>query len=606
MTGGRARRGQDADPMTLHQTEAFLIVGAMLALFAWDRLRYDLVAAAALSLAALTGVVPAAKAFEGFANPVVIIIASVLVLGRAVATSGLIETVMRRMLARVQSQSLQIGILTAAVTFLSAVMKNVGTLGIFMPIAIQVAQRSGRSPSSYLMPLAFGSLVGGTITQIGTSPNLLISSVRQDLTGQAFSLFDFTPVGLPLALIAIVFLALAWRIIPRRRSAAAGSERAFNIEDYVSQARIPPDSSLVGKTVAELEELGEGELSVNAIISPTGRRHIPRGSSRLAEGDVLMLRADPVAAKPIFDQTGLEVVGADKLPPATNKDEEIETVEAVVTSESPLVGRTPQHLRLRRDYGVSLLAVGRAGQRITTPLPRTRLQIGDVLILQGRHGELTETLTRLACLPLAERHITLGEARPRFIPVVVLVAALALASLQIVPVQIAFFVGAVAVVLLRSISVKAAYDAIDWPIIVMLGCVIPVGESLKETGATELMAGVLTSVAAQLPGTLALGLILVASMLITPMLHHAAAVLVMGPVAAVVAGNLGYTPDAFLMAVALGASCDFLTPIGHQNNLLVMGPGGYRFNDYWRLGLPLSCVVAVLGTLLIAQFWPLR
>src|SRR6185312_5548090 len=270
--------------MTLHQIEAFLIVGSMLALFAWDRLRYDLVAAAALSVAALTGVVPADKAFEGFANPVIIIIASVLVLGRAVANSGVVENAMRRLLAGVRSASLQIGILTSAVTFLSAVMKNVGTLGIFMPIAIQTATRSGRSPSSYLMPLSFGSLVGGTITQIGTSPNLLISTVRQDLVGQPFGLFDFTPVGLPLSVIAIVFLAFAWRIIPQRRRGAAGSERAFNVEDYVSQARIPAGSPFVGKSVAELEELGEGEVSVNAIISASGRRHIPRGSWRLGEG----------------------------------------------------------------------------------------------------------------------------------------------------------------------------------------------------------------------------------------------------------------------------------------------------------------------------------
>jgi di/tricarboxylate transporter len=592
--------------MTLHQAEAFLIVGAMLALFAWDRLRYDLVAAAALSVATLTGVVPANKAFEGFANPVIIIIASVLVLGRAVAASGVIETVMRRILAGVQSQSLQIGTLTAAVTFLSAVMKNVGTLGIFMPIAIQVAQRSGRSPSSYLMPLAFGSLVGGTMTLIGTSPNLLISSVRQDLTDQPFGLFDFMPVGLPLSLIAIGFLAFAWRFIPQRRTNAIGTDRAFNVEDYVSEARIPTDSPIIGKSVAELETLGEGEVSVNAIVSPSGRRHIPSGSWRLAEGDVLMLRADPVAAKPLIDRAGLEVVGADKLPPATNKDEEIESIEAVVTGESPLVGQTPRRLHLRRDYGVSLLAIGRAGQPITTPLPRTKLQVGDVLVLQGRQGELTETLMRLGCLPLAERHITLGRTRQRLIPIVVLLAALGAASLQLVPVQIAFFVGAMLVVLLRSLSLKAAYDSIDWPIIVMLGCVIPVGESLKGTGATDLIAGVLTGAAAHLPSILALALILVASMLITPLLHHAAAVLVMGPVAAAVAHNLGYGTDAFLMAVALGASCDFLTPIGHQNNLLVMGPGGYRFNDYWRLGLPLSCLVAVLGTLLIAQFWPLR
>jgi di/tricarboxylate transporter len=592
--------------MTLHQGEAFLIVGCMLALFAWDRLRYDLVAAGALAAAALTGIVPAEKAFQGFANSVIIIIAAVLVIGRAVAVSGVIELAMRRLLTSLKSASLQIGALTAAVTFLSALMKNVGTIGIFMPIANQTAQRSGRSPSSYLMPLAFGSLIGGTMTQIGTSPNLLISTVRQQLGGQPFTLFDFTPVGLPLSVMAIVYLSFAWRLVPQRKQATAKTDQPFNLEDYVSEARIPAGSPIIGKSVAELEALGEGEVSVDAIIRPSGRRYVPTGSWRLDEGDVLVLRADPVAAKPVIDQAKLELVGADKLAPAENKDEEIEIVEAVVTGQSPLVDQTPTGFRLRGRYEVNLLAVGRAGERITTRLPRTRLQVGDVLVLQGRQAGIAEALAQLGLLPLAERNLTLGNTRPRFVPVLVLLAVLVLAALQIVPVQIAFFVGAVAVVLLRSLTLKQAYDAIDWPIIVMLGCIIPVGESLKETGAASLIADGITVVAAHLPALLALGMMLVASMLITPLLHHAAAVLVMGPVAAGVAHNLGYGPDAFLMAVALGASCDFLTPIGHQNNLLVMGPGGYRFGDYWRLGLPLTCLVAVFGTLLIAQFWPLK
>jgi len=592
--------------VTLHQVEAFAIVAGMLVLFASDRLRYDVVAGLALSVAALLGVVPREKVFEGFANPVIIIIASVLVLGRAVADSGVIEAAIRPILTRLNSTTLQIGALTACVTFLSAFMKNVGTLGIFMPIAIQTAERAKRSPSLYLMPLAFGSLVGGTITQIGTSPNLLISAVSREVGGRQFTLFDFTPVGLPLSVIAVAFLAVGWRLIPKGRRGQASPESQFKIEDYTSEARLPPGSPLVDKTVADLEALGDGNVLVSAVIREGGRRYIPARHWTLYADDLLLLQGDPVRLKPVIDGGGLELTAARDLPAAGSKDDELEAAEAVVTEGSLLVGRTLEDLSLRQRFEVNVLALGRSGQRLRERLQRTPFRVGDKVVVQGRHNALTEALAELGTLPLAQRNLALGVPRARMLPVVILACVLGSVAFHLVAAEIAFFVGAVAAVLTRTLRPKQAYDAIDWPIVVMLGCLIPVGEALKETGAAGLMADALTVVAAHLPSLLALGFILVASMLVTPFLHHAAAVLVMGPVAAAVARNLGYAPEAFLMAVALGASCDFLTPVGHQNNLLVMAPGGYRFSDYWRLGLPLSCIVVVCGTLLIAWAWPLH
>jgi di/tricarboxylate transporter len=592
--------------VTLHQVEAFAIVAGMLVLFASDRLRYDVVAGLALSVAALLGVVPREKVFEGFANPVIIIIASVLVLGRAVADSGVIEAAIRPILTRLNSTTLQVGALTACVTFLSAFMKNVGTLGIFMPIAIQTAERAKRSPSLYLMPLAFGSLVGGTITQIGTSPNLLISAVSREVGGRQFTLFDFTPVGLPLSVIAVMFLAVGWRLIPKGRRGQASPESQFKIEDYTSEARLPPGSPLVDKTVADLEALGDGNVLVSAVIREGGRRYIPARHWTLYADDLLLLQGDPVRLKPVIDGGGLELTAARDLPAAASKDDELEAAEAVVTEGSLLVGRTLEDLSLRQRFEVNVLALGRSGQRLRERLQRTPFRVGDKVVVQGRHNALTEALAELGTLPLAQRNLALGAPRARMLPVVILACVLGSVAFHLVAAEIAFFVGAVAAVLTRTLRPKQAYDAIDWPIVVMLGCLIPVGEALKETGAAGLMADALTVVAAHLPSLLALGFILVASMLVTPFLHHAAAVLVMGPVAAAVARNLGYAPEAFLMAVALGASCDFLTPVGHQNNLLVMAPGGYRFSDYWRLGLPLSCIVVVCGTLLIAWAWPLH
>ncbi len=594
--------------MTLPQIEALAIIAGMLVLFVTDRLRYDLVAALALSAAVLTGVVPAKKAFEGFANPVIIIIASVLVISRAVAVSGVVDNAMRRLMRILDSTTLQIAALTAAVSFLSAFVKNVGALGVFMPVAIQAAERRNRPVSRYLMPLAFGSLIGGTITQIGTSPNVLISAVRQEVMGKPYHLFDFTPVGLPLTCVAIAFLSVGWRLLPTNRRGQPTPEKRFAIEDYTSEAVLPEESPLVGKTVDDLEALGDDEVTVTGIIREQSHRYVPRPHWTLYAGDILVLQGDPTALQPVVDQAKLKLLGADEMAALKprDKDDVLETVEAVIAPDSLLIGNTPQDLRLRQNYEVNLLALSRADEPTSARLRSSRFAPSDVVVLQGRQSQLARALTELRLLPLAERNLAMGRPRWRWMPLLILLAALIAIATNVVAVEVGFFVAATLIVLLRLATPREAYDAVEWPIIVMLGCLIPVGEALKDTGAAGLMADGLTVIAAQLPAYLAVGLIMVVSMLVTPLLHHAAAVLLMGPVAAAVAKNLGLGPDAFLMAVAFGAACDFLTPIGHQNSTLVMGPGGYRFSDYWRLGLPLSILVAVCGTGLILLTWPLR
>jgi di/tricarboxylate transporter len=594
--------------LTVPQIEALAIVAGMLVLFVSDRLRYDLVAAIALSAAVLSGIVPAKKAFEGFASPVIIIIASVLVISRAVTVSGVIDTVMRRMLRRLDSTTLQVGALTAAVSFLSAFVKNVGALGIFMPVAIQAAERRNRPVSRYLMPLAFGSLIGGTITQIGTSPNVLISEVRQEVMGQPYHLFDYTPVGLPLTCLAVAFLSVGWRLLPANRRGQPSPEKRFAIEDYTSEALLPEDSPLVGKTVADLEALGDDEVAVAGIIREHSHRYVPRRNWTLYAGDILVLQGDPTALQPVVDQAKLKLLGADEMAALkpSDKDDVLETTEAVIAPDSLLIGNTPQDLHLRQNYEVNLVALSRAEERTTTRLRSSRFAPNDIIVLQGRQRPLNRALTELGLLPLAERNLAIGRPRWRWLPLLILLVAMVAMALHAVEVEVGFFVAATLIVLLRLITPREAYDAVEWPIIVMLGCLIPVGEALKDTGAAKLMADGLTIFAAQLPAYLAVGLIMVVSMLVTPLLHHAAAVLLMGPVAAAVAKNLGLGVDPFLMAVAFGAASDFLTPIGHQNSTLVMGPGGYRFSDYWRLGLPLSILVAVLGTALILLWWPLQ
>jgi di/tricarboxylate transporter len=595
--------------VTVPQVEIFAIVGIMLTLFMWDRLRHDLVACLALLATIATGIMPPAKAFSGFSNPVIILIASTLVLGRAIGNSGILGGVLRHFLKRVRSPSLQIGTLTFGVTVLSAFMKNVGALGIFIPLSMEAARRIKQPASIYLMPLAFGSLIGGCITQIGTSPNLLISTIRAETLGRPYQLFDFAPVGAPLALLSVIFLSFGWRLLPRHRKGQRNVGHAFEVERYTTELMIPEASPVVGQSVRELEALSDGELVVSSIVRPDEddeRHFVPGPQTRLAAGDILSVQAEPAAVKAVTNAGDLELAASKELKPPLRASDDLEIVEAVVMPQSRLVGQNARRLQLRRRFEVSLLAVSRAGRPVTSRLMSHTFQPGDVIALQGWAQGLHETIGDLGCLPLADRSLQLSRRPARFIPLVLLVAAMLIVLFKLRSVEETFFGAAVLCIALRQISLKEAYEAIDWPIIVMLGALIPVGEMLMETGAANLIADFLGRVAQQLPGLIALGLVLTAAMLAAPLLHHAAAVLVMGPIAAAVSRKLGFNADPFLMAVALGAGCDFLTPIGHQNNMLVMGPGGYRFGDYWKLGLPLSLLVIFAGTPLIAFFWPLH
>jgi di/tricarboxylate transporter len=592
--------------LTLDQAIAFTIVAGMVALFVWDRIRYDLVALLGLLAAMASGIVPPEGAFAGFGDQVVIIVASVLVLGAAVGKSGVIGRAIRRLEPSMRTTGTRVAALTTGVTALSALMKNIGALAIFLPIAVQVARRGGTPPSALLMPMAFGSLVGGLVTLVGTSPNILVSRVRAELTGEPFGMFDFAPVGLGVAAAALVFLAFGWRLLPAGRRAQAAPSAAFEVEPYLSEAWLPEGSPLVGKTVADLEARGAGEVTVAAIVREGGRRYVPAGHWTLFAGDLLMLRSDPHALHRLVAEARLRLGGADKSQGKRMPAGDVGVVEAVVMPSSALVGCSPEELQLREAHGVNLLAIARRGQGIATRLHHVRFQAGDVLVLQGNAGAMPDAVKGLGCLPLVDRATGLGQPRQEYLPLMLVGLAMAAVALGLVPVAAAFFGAAVFAVLLGVLTLREAYEAIDLPILVLLACLIPISDAVGRTGGAELIAGGLAAVAGALPRFGAVALVLVAAMALTPFLNNAATALIMAPIAASLAAKLGLNPDPFLMAVAIGAACDFLTPIGHQCNTLVMGPGGYRFGDYWRLGLPLSAIVVAAATALIPLFWSLR
>ncbi len=589
--------------MTTPQWLSIGVIAVMMAAFVWGKLRYDLVAACALLLALATGVVTTENAFSGFSDDIVIIVGSALLVSAGVARSGIMEALLHRYVPAVRSVRVQLIILVTVVTVLSAFVKNIGALAIMIPIAFQFARRSKVSPSVFLMPMAFGSLLGGLMTLIGTSPNIVVSRVRAELTGESFSMFDFTPVGGILAIVGIVFLAGFYWLLPSRQRETGSMDEALDIKNYVTEAEVLATSLVADRPVSELLEFAGGEAVVTSILRAKKRRIAPLPDVTLREGDILLIEGEHAALDRMVSRAKLSVTGGRESDAEAGAPV---TVEAVIAADSSLIGWSAESLALFDRFRLNLLAVSRRGVHLRERPSEVRLRLGDVIVIQAGSAGLPANLRDLGILPLVERPVLLGSTRSAAIPALILAVAMGSTATGLLPVAVAFFTAAVAMLLFRVVPLRDAYSAMDGPILVMLATLIPVSDSLRTTGASDVLAGLLAEVGAGLPAYGALGLILIVAMAVTPFLNNAATVLVVAPIAAGFAQTLGYRPEAFLMAVAIGAGCDFLTPIGHQCNTLVMSPGGYRFSDYPRLGLPLSILVVLVAVPALLVVWPVR
>ncbi|WP_395646660.1 SLC13 family permease [Terricaulis sp.] len=585
--------------MTIQQMLAFGLMGVTVACFVWGKLRYDLIALAALVAGALLGVIPVDQMFTGFANELIWIIASALLLSAAIARSGLIERWLGAILASLHSPSLQIPAFTAVTMVLSMVTKNIGALAIVMPVAMQHARKTNVAVSRLLMPMAFASLLGGLVTLVGTSPNVIVSSVRQSLLGEPFHMFDFTPVGLGVCAAGFIFLAIAPHFIRIERQPAPGVDAALAETRYVTEFELGEECA---ETVGELIEAGKNEARVVAVVTKSGRAPANK-ATKLRAGDHIIVEGEEDALERLAAACKLKLVGERHRDDAEPGDE-IRTVEGVLRQESPLVGQSVAQARLHDRYGLSLLAVAREGRRTSQELRAMKLRAGDVLILKSEEERIGETLADLQILPLSEREVALGQKRFGYFPVLALAAAVIAVGLGWAPIVLAFSAAAIAVLLLRVMSMSEAYRAVEGPMLVLLAALIPISESISRTGGDVLIANALSHLLGPMPPFVAVAMLIVTGMAVTPFLNNAATVLIMAPIAGAIARALDVNPDPYLMAVAIGAACDFLTPIGHQCNTLVMGPGGYRFFDYWKLGLPLSIIVVLVATPLILIFWP--
>jgi len=590
--------------MSTDQILAFAVIAAMMVAFILDRFRYDIVACVALIVAVAVGIVPAADAFSGFSNDIVIIVGSALVVSAGVARSGIVDVAIKRFFPNLTSVRTQLALLLVAVAVLSAFIKNIGALAIMMPVALQFARKSNASPSRYLMPMAFAALLGGLMTQIGTSPNIVVSEIRAELTGERFTMFDFTPVGATLTLVGVVFLIVFNRLVPERNKQNAALHEAVEITDYASEATLTDTSAAIGKPLSDLLRFGDGDVVATTVLRGHTRMP-PFPDLSLKAGDTLLLAGSPGGLDRIVSNGKLKLSGS-PLKTGDQPEGDVMAIEVVISQQSSLVGLSARELALSYNHGVNLIAVSRQGQRIRERLSELTLRGGDVIVLQGSRTNLPAFLQEFSLLPLAQREMLLGTRRRAFIPLAILIAAMTATAVGIAPVSVAFFAAALAMVAFNAVPLTDVYKSVDGPILVMLAALIPVSDSLRTTGGSELIAAWLGQAAAHMPPYGALALILITAMAITPFLNNAATVLVMGPIAASFATTLGYRPEAFLMAVAIGAGSDFLTPIGHQCNTLVMGPGGYRFSDYPRLGLPLSILIIIVSIPVLLFVWPLR
>lgn len=590
--------------MTTDQATLFGLLFFVFVFLIWGRWRYDLVAFVALLFALLAGVVPTEDAFSGFGHPATVIIALVLIISRGLSNSGVIELLARYVIDAGRKLAAHVAIMSGLAAGLSALMNNVAALALLMPLDLQAARKSKRSASLSLMPLSFASILGGMITLIGTPPNIIIAEFRGDALGAPYRMFDFAPVGLACAAVGVAFVALiGWRLLPADRKAKDSADALFELADYINEVRVADDSPIVGRQVRELDELAaRNDVDIVGLVR-RGRR-VP-GLARTTEikaGDLLVIEASPDSLEEAIGTFGLEYVGKGL---GQLKSDELELAELVISETSRLAGRSAMSVRLLYRYRVALVGISRQGERFRDKLRHVELQPGDVILLLGNKERLADVTGRLNLLPLADRGQRVIQRDKAWLAVGLFAAAIVAASLGIVYLPIALGCVAAAYAFFNIVPIRDIYSSVEWPVIVLLGSMIPIGSALQATGGTALIATGIVDLSSGFSPAIVLLLLVIVTMTLSDVMNNTATAVIAAPIAIEIAASLNVSPDPFLMGVAVAASCAFLTPIGHKNNTLIMGPGGYHFGDYWRMGLPLEILIVAVSVPTILLVWPL-
>jgi len=594
--------------MTTDNALLFALLFSVFALLIWGRWRYDVVAFGALIVGVLIGVVPAANAFAGFGHPATIIVALVLVISKGLSNSGAIELISKNLVDASRSLRAHIAVMASFSAALSAVMNNVAALAMLMPIDIQVAHRAKRSPALTLMPISFASILGGMITLIGTPPNIVIAQFRNDALGAPYGMFDFTPVGLACAVAGLIFLVgVGWRFLPQAAASQDVSPDLFEVDQYVVELKVREDANIIGKRVNELDDLAEENEAAIVGLIRRGKR-LPGMARReeIRQGDTLVIKVDPDRIDNLVGAGDLEYLRGNDAGARLLAAEDLHLAEVVVPPGARIVGRSALSMRLLYRYGVTLLGVSRQGKQFKERVRKLEIVEGDVLLLLGPAERVPEVISRLGCLPLAERGLSVIQRSRAWWTVGIFAAAVTAASLGWVYLPIALGAVVLVMVLLNIVPVRQIYDSVEWPVVVLLGSMIPIGGALEASGGTTLIADLLLKLTAGASPAIVLTVLMIITMTLSDVMNNVATAVITAPIALDIANRLSVSPDPFLMGVAVAASCAFLTPIGHKNNTMILGPGGYKFGDYWRMGLPLEILIIAVSVPMLLLVWPLH
>mgnify|MGYP001811798380 FL=1 len=590
--------------MISDQAILFCLLGVVFGLLVWGKIRYDLVAFGALIVAIVIGVVPQEDAFAGFGHHATVIIALVLIVSRGLSNSGAIELIARHVIDGGRSLFLHISVMSGVSAILSAVMNNVAALALLMPIDMQAAKKAKRNVRLSLMPLSFASILGGMITLIGTPPHILIASFREPAMGEPFGRFECSPVGAVTALAGVIFIVVVgWRLIPVSDSDDASSDLPLPHEDYIAEVRVAADTSIIGRRVRDLDaETHEADVEIIGLVRKGKRLPGRARREEIRKGDIMVIEADAEHIDAFVGAFGLEYVGSEKY--VGQAAEGLVLVEAVVPENARIEGRSAFSLRLLYRHGITLLGVSRRGRTFRERVRKLDTRAGDVLLLLGPAERLDDVVKWLGCLPLQERDLQVVQRHKAWIAVASFALAIAAATSGIIHLPEALALVCMVMVGFNIVPLKEIYTSIEWPVIVLLGSMIPIGSALEASGGTALIAQQIIDFAEGYGPVIVLTLLMIVTMTLSDVLNNTATTVIAAPIAIDIANRLSVNPDPFLMAVAIAASCAFLTPIGHKNNTLIMGPGGYRFGDYWRMGLPLEVIVIVVSIPMLLIVWP--
>ena len=592
--------------MTSDQIILFSLFAAVFAMLLWGRFRYDLVAFAALMIGVVLGVVPTKDAFSGFGHPATLVVALVLIVSAGLVRSGAVFLITRTLVDSTRSLAAHITLMGAIGGVLSAFMNNVAALALLMPVDIQTARKAGRKPGLSLMPLSFATILGGMVTMIGTPPNIIIASIREESLGAPFRMFDFAPVGGVAAIAGLAFVALiGWRLIPQSAENDTAGDPMAEIGQYIAELTIPEGSKLIGQRLFELYEVADkSDVAILGVVRDGKRRFGTARHTELQAMDAIVLEASPDALDEFRATLSLDFAESGRQDALRADGEGLSVVEVVVPENARIAGKTAQAIGLGWRQRTVLMGISREGKNITKQVRKTEIYPGDILLLLAPADNSTEVIEWLGCLPLANRGLNVTENSKVWLAIGLFAAAVAAASVGLIYLPIALGLVVIGFILTKIIPVQEVYDHIQWPVVVLLGSMIPLGSALQTSGGTELIAGALLSVTTGFAPWVILTILMVVTMTLSDVLNNTATTIVAAPVGIEMAKALGVDPDPFLMAVAVAASCAFLTPIGHKNNTLILGPGGYRFGDYWRMGLPLEILIVAVSIPAILVFWP--